>query len=409
MTEAPLAGIRVVDMAWMWAGPYCSLQLAELGAEVIRLETPDRPDMNRIVPPYPDNIPGLNRGGSFNQWNQAKKSLALDLKAPEAVELVLDLVEKSDVFVENYAVGIVERLGLGYDALKERNPGLIMISLTGYGTTGPYRDQVAFGTSLTMISGLASLTGYEGGGPTTVGISYADPNAGLHGAFAVQAALWARETSGVGQHIDLSQWESLLSVMPEGILPHAMRGEQLPRMGNRDIQMSPHGIYPASGEDRWVAISVRDDEEWRRLAAIIGQDLATDPRFATAQLRKQHEDELESLIAEWTASRDRWSIADDLQAAGIPVAPVFDTKDVAEDPHMNERGFFVELPHPEVGVQKHAGIPWKLHDTPVAITKPAPCIGEDNEYVVVELLGRDRAEYERLLADRVLLTEPTAP
>ena len=237
---------------------------------------------------------------------------------------------------------------------------------------------MAFGTSLTMISGLASLTGYQGGDPAAVGISYGDPNAGLHGAFAVLSALWAREESGVGQHIDLSQWECLLSVMPEGIMPYSMRGEQLPRMGNRDTQWAPHGIYRTSGEDRWVAISVHDAEEWRRLAEVIGDGLAKDDRFATAELRKQNEDDLEALISEWTASRDRWEITDALPAAGIAAAPVFDMKDVADDPHMNERGFFIEIPHPEVDVQKYAGIPWKLHGTPVAITRPAPCIGDAN-------------------------------
>ncbi|MGH2610045.1 MAG: CaiB/BaiF CoA transferase family protein [Tepidiformaceae bacterium] len=398
----PLDGIRVIDMSWMWAGPYCALQLAELGAEVIRIESNQRPCMNRRVPPYANNEPGLNRGGSFNQWNQAKKSVLLDMKQPEAVELARDLAAVSDVFIENYAVGVVDRLGLGYGELSRRNSRLVMCSLSGYGLTGPYRSRVAFGTPLTMISGLAELSGYIGHGPSEVGLSYGDPNAGLHGAFAILAALWKREETGLGQYIDLSQWESLMAILPEGILPFTMRGEQVPRMGNRDPQWVPHGIYPAKGEDRWISIAVRNDEEWRKLARHLGGSLHDDPRLATAELRKQHEDDLDAAIAAWTSTQDEWALTDLLQADGLAVAPAMDMRDVAEDPHMNERGFFVRLDHPEAGVQQHAGIPWKLHGTPVAIEEPAPCMGEDNEYVVMELLGRSREEYERLLAGGVL-------
>jgi benzylsuccinate CoA-transferase BbsF subunit len=397
----PLEGIRVVDMAWMWAGPYCSLQLAHLGAEVIRIESHLRPCMNRRVPPYPNDEPGLNRGGSFNQWNQGKASVLLDLKQPEAVQLAHELVAVSDVLVENYAVGVVDRLGLGYAELSRINPGLVMASLSGYGLTGPYRARVAFGTPLTMISGLASLTGFEGRGPTEVGISYGDPNAGLHAAFAIQAALWKREETGRGQYIDLSQWESLETILPEGVLPYTMRGVPPPHRGNHDPQLAPHAIYRAAGEDRWLSIVVRDDAEWRRLAPLLSVD-PDDPRFTTQAERKRNDQELDALVTAWTSTCDAWQAAEQLQALGIAAAPVFDMRDVADDPHMNERGFFVQLVHPEVGRQKHAGIPWKLHGTPLAVRHPAPLMGEDNGYVVQELLGRGSAEYERLLAEQVL-------
>ncbi|MGH2585189.1 MAG: CaiB/BaiF CoA transferase family protein, partial [Dehalococcoidia bacterium] len=397
----PLEGIRVVDMSWMWAGPYASLQLAHLGAEVIRIESHHRPCMNRRVPPYPDDEPGLNRGGSFNQWNQGKRSVLLDLKKPEAVEIARELVAVSDVFIENYAAGVVDRLGLGYEALSAINPRLVMASLSGYGLTGPYRDRVAFGTPLTMVSGLGALTGYLNMGPSEVGLSYGDPNAGLHGAFAVLAALLKRNETNRGQYIDLSQWESLVAILPEGVMPSVMRGEQPPRMANRDLHMAPHGIYRCTGDDRWISIAVRDDDEWRRLAAIIG-GTALEPRFATQVGRKQHEDDLDALVSAWTSNRDEWAITEQLQAAGIAAAPVMDMRDVAEDPHMNERGFFVRLEHPEVGRRKHAGIPWKLSNTPLAVRKAAPCMGEDSEYVVRGLLGRSQVDYERLVMEQVL-------
>jgi crotonobetainyl-CoA:carnitine CoA-transferase CaiB-like acyl-CoA transferase len=401
-SHLPLEGIRVIDMSWMWAGPYCALQLAHLGAEVIRIESHQRPCMNRRVPPYPNDEPGLNRGGSFNQWNQGKASVLLDMKKPEAVQLARELIAKSDVFIENYAVGVVDRLGLGYSELSKLNPRLIMCSLSGYGLTGPYRHRVAFGTPLTMISGLGALSGYIGKGPSEVGLSYGDPNGGLHGAFAIMAALWKREETGTGQYIDLSQWETLMTIMPEGILPYTMRGKQPDRMGNRDILAAPHGIFRALGDDRWVSISIRDDNEWRRFAAILGDGLQDDPRFLTQAGRKTNEDELESIVTAWTSTRDAWAITEQLQAAGLAVAPPFDMKEVAEDHHMNDRGFFVQLDHPEVGRQKHAGIPWKFSETPLAVRRPAPCMGQDNEYVIKELLGRSDDEYERLLNDGVL-------
>jgi crotonobetainyl-CoA:carnitine CoA-transferase CaiB-like acyl-CoA transferase len=399
----PLDGIRVVDITWAWAGPYCSLQLAHLGAEVIRIESHLRPDMNRRVPPYPDNEPGLNRGGSFNQWNQGKLSLAVDLTRDEGAELVRDLIAKSDVVVENYAPGVLARRGLDFERLRERNPGLIMISLSGYGATGPTSNYVAYGTPLVMISGLASLSGYQGGLPSEVGLSYADPNAGLHGAFAVLAALWHRDASGEGQYIDLSQWESLLAIMPEGLMAQVLTGEQPPRMGNRDVQMAPHGYFRCRGDQRWISISVGDDGEWVALCGVLGRpELGTDSRFATAPARKAHEDELEAILSAWTVERDPREITEQLQAAGVAAFPVQDCRDLVEDEHLAARGFFVRLPHPEVGVRTHAGIPWRFSDTALAVRRPAPLLGGDNEQIVMEIIGRSREEYDRLTADGVL-------
>ena len=398
----PLAGIRVVDMTWMWAGPYCSLQLAHLGAEVIRLESPERPCMNRRVPPYAEEKPGLNRAGSFNEKNQGKRSVVVDLKQPAGVKIAHDLVAISDVLVENYAVGVVDRLGLGWDTVSEINPCLVMASLSGYGVDGPWAGRLAFGGPQVMASGLGSLTGYVGGGPREVGLSYGDPSAALHGAFVVQAALWQREETGRGQYIDLAQYESLIAVLPEGVLPYTMTGEQPERRGNRDLQMAPHGIYRTEGEDRWVSIAIRDEAEWLRFAQVVGGALESDPRFRTAAGRKRNEDALDERVSAWTATRDRWEITRSLQEAGLAAFPVMDMRDVAEDPHMNGRGFFTNLPHAEVGVYKQPGIPWKYSETPVEVSSAAPCMGEANEYVARTLLGRSQEEYERLLREQVL-------
>jgi crotonobetainyl-CoA:carnitine CoA-transferase CaiB-like acyl-CoA transferase len=252
-----------------------------------------------------------------------------------------------------------------------------------------------------MISGLAALTGYRGMGPAEAGISYGDPNGGLHGAFAILAALWHRRTSARGQYVDVAQFDALVAVLPEGVLPYTMRGEQLPRDGNRDRLMVPHGIFRCAG-DRWVSVAVRNDEEWRRMAGIIDPALVDDPRFATQTARKANEDALEALVTAWSESRDRWEVTELLQGEGIAAAPVFDTKDVAEDEHMCARDYFVWLEHPEVGVRQHAGIPWKLHGTPLRVRRAGPCMGEHTAYVVKDLLGRPDEEYDRLAAAGVL-------
>ena len=398
----PLEGVRVVDMTWMWVGPHCSEQLAHLGAEVIRIETAARPCLNRISPPFADEVVGVNRAGGFNQFNQGKRSMLLDVKQPDGLQIAYDLIAQSDIFLENFAAGVIDRLGLGWPKVSEMNSRLIMLSFSGYGLSGPYSDRVAFGGPIVMFSGLASMTGYPGGGPSAVGSSYPDPNAALHGAFAALSALQQRQATGKGQRVELSLADALIAILPEGILPYTMRGEMLPRMGNHDIQMAPHGLFRSAGDDRWVSIVIRDDAEWQRFARIIGGALERDPRFATQAERKRHEAELDALVTAWTSPRDAWEITRMLQDAGLAAFPVFGTPEVADDPHMNGRGFFTELEHPETGRRKHSGIPWKYSETPLEIASAAPCIGEANEYVITELLGRSQEEYRRLAAAGVL-------
>lgn len=384
----PLDGIRVADFTWVWAGPHATLQLAHLGAEVIRVESLARPCVTRLLPPWPDGQPGVNRSGYFNQFNQGKRSVVIDLKSAEGVEIAHRLVRCSDVATENFAAGVMDRLGLGYHALRRVNPRLIMIALSGYGATGPESEFVSYGPAQVPLSGMSSLTGYRGWPPMHVGISYGDPNGGMHGAFSILAALWHRERTGEGQYVDLSQWETSMAVLPEGIMAQVMNGAAPERNGNRDPWMAPHGIFRAAGDDRWVAVAVRDDDEWRRLAALMGAPaLGSDPRFATLAARKAHEDALETLVAAWTAARAPEAITADLQAAGLPAFPVLTNRDLHDDPHLAARGYFVELSHPEVGVRRHAGIPWRMSRTPCAVERAAPCIGEATDYVLGEILG----------------------
>lgn len=399
----PLEGIRVADFTWVWAGPFCTLQLAYLGAEVIRVETATRPCVTRMLPPWADGDFGVNRSGYFNQYNQEKLSLSLDLKHPAAIAVAKDLVAQSDIVCENFAAGVMDRMGLGYSVLREVKPDIIMIAMSGYGNTGPEREFVSYGPAQVPLSGMSSLTGYRDWPPMHVGISYGDPTGGLHGAFAVLAALLYRERSGHGQFIDLSQQETSIAVLPEGMMDYAMNSTQPPRQGNRDPHMAPHGIFRCAGEQRWVAIAVRTDDEWQRLARTIGPpELATDPQFRTLPSRKANEDRLEELVGAWTLSRSPADVTGTLQAMDIPAFMVFNSKDLAEDAHLNEAGFFVHANHPEVGARRHIGMPWRLSATPCAVRRPAPCLGEHTDYVLTDVLGYSGEQIARLKADKVL-------
>ncbi len=399
----PLSGIRVADFTWVWAGPFCTLQLAHLGAEVIRVESAARPCVTRLLPPWAEGQPGLNRSGYFNQYNQGKYSIALDLKHPDALMVAKDLVRHCDIVCENFAAGVMERLGLGYEALRAIRPDIIMISMSGYGATGPEREYVSYGPAQVPLSGLSSLTGYRGYPPMHVGISYGDPTAGLHAAFAVLAALWHRQQTGEGQFIDLSQWETTIAVIPEAIIEYAWHGTQPERNGNRDPMMVPHGVFRCAGEQRWVAIAARDDVEWQRLAVTIGRpDLAEDPALATLAGRLSAVELIERAVEQWTSQRSPLEVTQALQAAGVAAFPCYDSRDLAEDEHLRAEGFFVELEHPEVGKKLHLGIPWKLCGSPCFVKRPAPLLGEHTDYVLREILNYDDRRIEGLRASGVL-------
>ena len=414
MDTAPLAGIRIADFTWVWAGPYCTLQLAHLGADVIRIETATRPCVTRMLPPWPGGKPaGLDSSGYYNQYNQGKRSVALNFSKPGALDVARRLVAVSDVVVNNFAHGVMDRLGLGYEELKKIKSDIIMISLSGYGDTGPYRDFVAYGPAQVPLCGLSALTGYIGGPPMHAGYSYADPNAGVHGAFAILTALYHREMTGKGQYMDMSQWECAMAVLPEGIMEYTMNGREPERIGNRDPAMAPHGIFRCKNRaekvlgvtiDQFVAITASDDDAWRRLAAAIGrQELGNDPKFATLAARKANEDELESIVEKWSLQQSAPQAAQILQDAGVAAFVVADNKYLSEeDAHLAERKYFVNLPHPVVGTKQHCGIPWKMSATPLAIRAPAPLLGQHTDEVLTQVLGLSQTEIATLRASGAL-------
>ena len=401
--ELPLAGVRVADLSWVWAGPFCALHLAHLGAEVIKIESLGRPDLGRRLALYPRGLdPGINRSGYFNQWNQGKRSVRISLAEPEGIEVVKRLIAECDVVVENFATGVMERLGLGYETLLTVRPDLIMASISGFGDTGPLREYMGYGPAISPLSGLSSLSGYAGEAPSEVGLSLGDPTAGITAAAAICAALVARNETGQGQHFDVSLWESTATLVAEGWMAYQMRGEQPARMGNRDVWMAPHGVYPCAGEDAWVSIAIADEPEWQALCRVVSADLARDSRFRTAADRKANEDALDSELRAYTQSRDRWEVTRALQAAGVAAFPSMTARDLAEDRHLEARGFFARCEHPEVGVRQHAGIPWRLANGPNGVRSAAPCLGADTEPVLRDLLGYSDAEIQRMVDEKIL-------
>jgi crotonobetainyl-CoA:carnitine CoA-transferase CaiB-like acyl-CoA transferase len=414
----PLEGVRVLDLSWVWAGPYCGLHLAALGAEVIEVESARRPGLGRRLNLHPPDVePSLNTCCYYNQWEQGRLSVLLDLARPASIELVKRLAAHCDVVVENFANGVMEKLGLGYETLAGADPGIIMASISGYGATGPLRSYMGYGPTTGPLSGLSALTGHEGGPPRELGVAVGDPAAGITAAFAVCAALTERERTGRGRHLDVSLWEATTSFAVEGWMAHALTGSTPPRMGNRDPLLAPHNCYrtaPEPGDDRldpdpgrWLSIACPDDASWRALAGVVGPDLglaglADDPRFARAADRKANEDELDRLLARWAATRDRWELTGRLQAVGVAAHPSLSPLELLADEHLEARGFFERHDHPEVGRRTHTGLAWRSATSPHGMTRRAPLIGEHTDEVLTGLLGLPPAEIAALRDDGVV-------
>ena len=400
----PLAGVRVLDFTWVWAGPHCALMLANLGAEVLKVESPNRPDLLRRTNIIPQGMEqGLNRSGTFNQMGLGKKSVGINLSHAEGLELVRRLAAVSDVVVSNFSTGVMERFGLGAEELHKINPELIVAAISGFGQTGPCKDYIGYGQAIVPLSGISSQTGYAGQGPAEVATAYGDPNAGITTAYAITAALAARAMHGGGQAIDVSLWEAMAATGFEGWINHALGNPPYSQMGNRDPVWAPHNCYRCTGEDAWVSIAVTEEAHWAALCRAMEQPaLAGDARFRDAAARKAHEDRLDEIISVWCAPKTAWEVTERLQALGVPAFPSLDTREVAEDKHLEARGYFAQAPHPEVGVRKHTGVPWRLRNRPSAVVGPAPLLGQHTDEVLQEVLGMEKAEIDRLRGEGVL-------
>ena len=402
MENTPLKGIRIVDFGWILSVPHCCSWLGTFGAEVIRIESNKSIDMVRMMGPA-DGIAGLNRGAAFNGLNYSKKSVTLNIATERGRELALDLIRESDIVTQNFATGVMEKLGLGYEELRKVKPDIIMVTGSTLGTTGPERLSTGWGPNVCAYAGLPSISGYRDGPPADLGGTWPDYAIGTMLVFAVLAALHHRNQTGEGQQIELAMGEAVAGMIPEAILDYTMNGHERPRMGNRDLHMAPHDVYPCTGEDQWAAIEVADDAGWRALCAVIGrEDLAFDPRYATTAARIANEDEIAPIISAWTRERSPYEVMHLLQAAGIAAGPVMNVLDQMADPQFMARGFSVEIDHAEVGRRSVAGIPAKFSAMPELAYTPAPCLGEHNEDVFCGLLGMSHEEMLRLQEEQVI-------
>ena len=398
----PLEGIRVLDFTWAWAGPQGTLLLALLGAEVIKVESRRRLDHARLrsLVAGPSTT-GPDHSFIFNTLNLNKLSLTLNLSKPEAVEIARALAQKSDVVTENMRPGVLERLGLGYEALRSIKPDIIMLSSSAVGGTGPERLYTGYAPTFAALGGLAYITGRPAGRPAPL-MGTIDLRVGSTIAFAVLAALYYRKRTGNGQYIDLSSAEAVSVLMGDAFMDYTMNSRVQERMGNRDRAIAPHNCYPCKGE-QWVTIVAGTEGEWQTLCGVIGdRRLTEDERFADTYRRWENQEALDGLIGEWTAERSPQAVMETLQAVGVAAMPVYDGADLVRDAHVLERGIIEEVEHPAMGKKKVLGPPWRFSKTPAEIQRPGPLLGQHNDYVLGELLGMSRRDIERLTEEQVV-------
>jgi len=405
----PLAGVRVLDLTTAWAGPSATRVLGLLGADVIKVESCAHYDGWRgpaLPPPpgigaYADNDPGdrpYDRTPLFGTANRNKRAIALDLTSERGLTVFFRLVAKSDVVLSNFSARVLPNLGLDHARLASVNPDIISLSMPGYGATGPYANGTAYGNTNEAMSGMSSRFGYRDGPPQiTHDLTYGDPVAGAHAAVAVLAALAYRRRSGHGMFIDLSQQETLLAQLGEGIVLHSLDGTVLGREGSKAFAFAPHGYYPAKGPEQWIAIAAETDAQWRALCDVLAApELSGDPRFATADARLANQRWLDTAIAERTMLRDKRALADTLAEAGVAAAPVLRFDELASDPQINARDAFEDVDHASAGRRSLPRLPLTVDGMPLRTRRPTPLFAEHNRAVLAEIAGLTPEEIDAL-------------
>ncbi len=413
----PFEGVRVLDLTVVWAGPSCTMHLGDLGAEIIRVENPwvfppatrgnaPRPDPTMLVDfgPLGGGYPNLdtsgrpwNKHGMWSAQARNKRSCTLDIRTELGRETFFRLVEQSDVLVENNSVATIDKLGIGWDRLRARNPRLILVRMPPMSLDGPYASYVGFGASFEALCGLTRLRGYRDDDPTTTTPAFhMDPASGASGAFAVMCALRRRDRTGRGELVELAQSENMMQHIGEYFIDADRTGRSHGPGGNRHISRAPQGCYRCAGDDRWAVISVADESQWAGLCRAMGRpSLSDDPRFDTAARRLANHDELDSLITEWTSTLDNHEVFDRCQAEAVPAGPVLDEADAYADPHLLARGFFRSQGSEDVGTWDFPGHQWRWSG-PDMNWGPICRLGDANEYVFRDILGLSDAEYEEL-------------
>ncbi len=415
----PLHNVRVVDLGSAWAGPMAGHLLADMGAEVIKIESRARMDGMRLGRPMVgEDLAGGDRGlwpelqPVFHGLNRNKLSVTLNLRTESGRGLLQQLASVSDVVLANFSPGVLERLGMDYASLRTVKRDIIVASMPAFGDSGPLRDMVAYAPIIQAMSGMMSLVGYAPDeGEPLVGelqAAWSDTVAALCAALGVVAALRRRNRTGQGQYVEAAHLEGTAALLGVPMLDYQMTGTIPVPPGNDAPDFAPHNNYPCAGDDTWVAIAVSTDQEWQELAGTIDSDrtdrvhLATDARFADKSSRWSNRRALDEAIAEWTRGLSPQQVTERLQATGVAAMPVMNIADQFADPHLNARDTYVEIDHPHAGAEMVYGVPWRFSETPGAVRAPAPLLGQHNEYVLRELLGIDGYRVDDLIAQQVV-------
>jgi len=414
--RGPLAGVRVADFCWMGVGACATRLLADFGAEVIRIEDRNRLDMPRRLPIYKgeartygeeDANPDPNKGGLFNNYNRNKLGVTINMRSAKGRALADRLIASSSVVTENFAPGVMERWGLTYERLRELTPEIIYARMSGFGHSGPHAEHRSYGPIVQAVCGLSYISGLPGEEPSGWGLSYMDNEAAFFNASALLTAIYHRNLTGEGAEIDVSAVEAGINLLGPILLDVAVNGRSTRDgafpTGNRleHPDAAPHGVYPSSGEDRWIAIAVFNDAEWRGLVSVMGDpSWAGEPRFASQAARFANQDALDAMLGAWTKDKDRYELMHALQAAGVAAGAVQTAEDTNDnDPQIAGRDLFFDLDHPVIGEARFEGTPIQFSRTVQENWRSAPLLGEDNAHVFKGLLGIGDDEYEALAAE----------
>jgi crotonobetainyl-CoA:carnitine CoA-transferase CaiB-like acyl-CoA transferase len=397
MGRAPLEGLKVLDLAWVVAGPLVGRTLADFGATVVKVESSKRLDTARVLGPFPNGETDVQASIAYENCNAGKLGLTLDLGREDAREVARDLAAWADVVIESFVPGQMAKFGLDYPSIKAINPSVIMLSSSLMGQTGPNAQLTGFGNIGAALSGMQRLVGERGETPLGPFGPYTDYVAPRFALLALLAAIDRRRRTGEGCHLDVSQAETTVSLIAPQILDYEANGRIAEAQGNRDEQFAPNGVFRTRGEAQWIAVTARGDDDWVRLAMVVGGDaLAGDPRFASPAARKQNEDALEAILSAWAADRDAFEIEQRLQAAGVPAHVVADTAEVVADAQLAHLGHFVRMPHPRFGETIFDAARFRMSEAPARYERTAPTFGRDNVYVLAEVLGYSQDRIDAL-------------
>ena len=395
--KRPLEGLKVVELTRAIVGPVTGRVLADCGAEVIHVESKRAIEPLRMMHPYKDDIPHVERSGYYSKYNVDKYGVTLNLTNPDGLALMRRLIARADVFVESNVPEVKVKYGLDYENVKNLRPDIIMLSSCQMGQRGPYAKFRAFGTQSAALAGFYGITGHPDQLPVGPVGSYTDLVSHQFLVATILAAVDYRRRTGKGQYLDHSQVEAGIQFLIPMVLDYTFNGRLAKLQGNRDNAACPHGCYPCKGDDLWCTIAVYTDDQWRSFCRVIGDPAWTgEDRFATFSNRKRHEDDIDRLVGEWTIGRSPGEVMDLMQTAGVPAGIVARGEDLVADPQLKWRGHFKELEHPEMGRVPYDELPFRFSDASCSVHKAAPCLGEDNDYVAREILGLSDDEYDEL-------------